>query len=265
MPHSRLMINLGCGDRTHPDWVNIDFSLRARLKSVPVVRGLLGGPNPLGYRNHDLRKGIPVASATADVVYSSHVLEHLDPDHADLFLREAHRALRPGGVLRVVVPDLEQAARGYLAALDAWRNSPGRDSELRYDWSVILLLDQMVRSRPGGRMGPWLREHRDSSVVREIGGIVAEVAAAGDGEAGGIRHALGRIAARRDPARSGELHRWMYDEASLARLLANCGFRDIKRVPADQSRIPGWDEYGLDLDQDRRPHQPGSVWMEAVR
>jgi predicted SAM-dependent methyltransferase len=265
MSHSRLMLNLGCGDRTHPDWVNIDFSVRARLKGVPIVRRLLGGPNPPGYRNHDLRKGIPAATATADVVYSSHVLEHLDPDDASLFLREAWRALRPGGVLRVVVPDLEQATRGYLAALDARRTSPAPEAELRYEWAVILLLDQMVRNRPGGRMGPWLREHSDSGVVREMGGIVAELAAAEDSEIDGLRRILRQIAARRDPARSGELHRWMYDEVSLASLLAKCGFREIRRVTADQSRIPGWNDFGLDLDPDGRPHQPGSVWMEAVR
>jgi len=265
MPHSRLMLNLGCGERTHPDWMNIDFSLRARLKSVPIVRELFGGPNPPGYCNHDLRNGIPVPTGAAEVVYSSHVLEHLVPEHAGPFLREAHRALRPGGTLRVVVPDLELAARGYLEALDAWRQGPARDVELRYQWSVILLLDQMVRSRPGGRMAPWLRQHRDSSVVRELGGIVGDLAADPRGEPGVLRRILGRIAEHRNPARTGELHRWMYDDASLSQLLATCGFHDIHRVAADESRIPGWHEFGLDLDPDGRPHQPGSVWMEAVR
>jgi hypothetical protein len=114
-------------------------------------------------------------------------------------------------------------------------------------------------------MAPWLREHRESTVVRELGGIVVELADAEGSKADRLHKAIRRIAARRDPARSGELHRWMYDEASLARLLARCDFREIRRVAADQSRIPGWNEFGLDLDADGRPHQPGSVWMEAVR
>jgi SAM-dependent methyltransferase len=265
MSNSRLMLNLGCGERTHPDWVNIDFSVRARLRSLPLVNRLVGGPNPPGYRNHDLRKGIPCATSSVDVVYSSHVLEHLDPEHAELFLREVHRALRPDGILRIVVPDLELAARGYLAALEAWRNRAVPEAGLRYEWSVIWLLDQMVRSRPGGRMGPWLRQHQDSVVVRELGGIVAELASSERNDAGVVNRLLRRIAARRDPARSGELHRWMYDETSLAHLLAACGFREIRRVDASDSRIPGWNDYGLDLDSDGRPHQPGSVWMEALR
>lgn len=264
MPQSQLMLNLGCGERTHPEWVNIDFSLRARLRSVPLVRRLFGGPNPPGYVNHDLRKGIPVASASADVVYTSHVLEHLEPEHAAPFLREAHRALRPGGVIRVVVPDLESAARAYLDALDAWRAGQIPDAELRYEWAVILLLDQMVRRRPGGRMAPWLRQHRDSEVVRELGGIVADLASESDNRHGILRRAIGRAASRRSPARTGELHCWMYDEASLARLLVTCGFHDIRRVAADESRIPGWSAFGLDLNPDGRPHQPGSVWMEAA-
>lgn len=263
MPHSQLMLNLGCGERTHPDWVNIDFSLRARLKSLPFVRQLLGGPNPPGYVNHDLRKGIPVANAAADVIYTSHVLEHLEPEHAGPFLREAHRALRPGGVLRVVVPDLEAAARAYLDALEAWRHDRVPDLELRYEWAVILLLDQMVRTRPGGRMAPWLRQHRDSNVVRELGGIVAELATDRRDGSGMLRWALSHVASRRNPAHTGELHRWMYDEVSLARLLASYGFREIRRVAADESRIPGWHTFGLDLNSDGRPHQPSSVWMEA--
>jgi SAM-dependent methyltransferase len=264
MHNSRLMLNLGCGERTHPEWVNIDFSLRARLRAVPYLRRLFGGPNPPGYINHDLRKGIPVASGSADVVYTSHVLEHLDPEHAGLFLREAHRALRPGGVIRVVVPDLEAAARAYLDALDAWRTTRVSDAELRYEWAVILLLDQMVRSKPGGRMTPWLRQHRNSGVVRELGGIVAELAAEPPNPPNLLRRAIGHAASRRSPARTGELHRWMYDELSLARLLARCGFHDIRRVTAEESRIPGWCAFGLDLDPDGRPHQPGSIWMEAT-
>ena len=49
---------------------------------------------------------IPVPDATADVVYADQVLEHMSGiDAARLFTAEALRALRPGGVFFVVVPD----------------------------------------------------------------------------------------------------------------------------------------------------------------
>src|SRR5438270_3912932 len=94
-----VLLNLGCGARTHPQWVNIDYSPTARLASVPVVRNFLK-PLPDGYRNWDLRKGIPFDSASVDAIYSSHVLEHLEREAARGFLRETARVLRPGGIVR---------------------------------------------------------------------------------------------------------------------------------------------------------------------
>lgn len=266
MANNPLLLNLGCGVRTHPDWVNIDFSLRSRLRSVPLLRDLFGGPNPPGYVNYDLRHGIPYPDASATVVYSSHVLEHLDPGDARGFVVEMRRALRPGGIVRIVVPDLEVAARRYLTALDAWRSADhSRDAELRYDWSVIWLIDQMVRTRPGGIMTEWLRQHRETDVVRNLGGIVEDLATELPASQGALHRALRYFAARRDPRRSGEVHRWMYDDASLGRLLSAAGFRDLRRVRPEESRIPDWTAYALDVDRDGRPHQPDSIWMEGLR
>jgi SAM-dependent methyltransferase len=51
-------------------------------------------------------------------VYCSHVLEHLSRRDFDRAVRETFRILKPGGIFRLVVPDLEAAARTYLSALD---------------------------------------------------------------------------------------------------------------------------------------------------
>jgi SAM-dependent methyltransferase len=59
--------------------------------------------------HHDLQYGLPFFDNSVDFLYSSHVLEHLYPNVAELLLREAHRVLRPGGTIRVCVPDLEYA------------------------------------------------------------------------------------------------------------------------------------------------------------
>jgi SAM-dependent methyltransferase len=64
---------------------------------------------------------LPLADGTADAVYSSHMLEHLDREQARGFLGEAHRVLRPGGVLRLAVPDLLRMAEEYTGTHDADR------------------------------------------------------------------------------------------------------------------------------------------------
>src|ERR1017187_8522768 len=94
-------LNLGCGDRLHPDWTNVDI--------------VASGP---GVRRCDLVAGIPFAAETFDVVYHSHLLEHLPKQIAPPFLRDCCRVLKRGGVVRVVVPDFEQIARTYLDALE---------------------------------------------------------------------------------------------------------------------------------------------------
>jgi SAM-dependent methyltransferase len=256
-----LLLNLGCGDRTDPAWVNIDQSARGRLRAIPGIRRLVGGPNPPGYVNWDLRRGIPCADGAAAVAYASHMLEHLQQPEADAFLREAYRVLQPGGIARIVVPDLEQLARDYLAALERWRDcgAGAGPNEEAYDWSVILLLDQMVRRQPGGAMAPWLRARRDLPFVRGMHGIFREIAEGA--EHGSVFRKLWRP----DPARTGELHQWMYDEESLRRALHRAGFREARRTGHLESNIPAWTSYHLDADPDGTPHHPGSVWMEALR
>jgi predicted SAM-dependent methyltransferase len=51
---------------------------------------------------------------SVDLIYASHVLEHFGRNEVDYVLREWHRVLRPGGVLRLAVPDFKACARLYV-------------------------------------------------------------------------------------------------------------------------------------------------------
>ena len=133
------MINLGCGNRFHTDWVNVDIA-----------------PTHPSVIRCDLSCPIPFSEASFGVVYHSNVLEHIRPETAPTFIGECHRLLKPGGILRVAVPNLEQICRLYLLKLQhAITNEPDADEE--YDWIVIELLDQCVRERSGGEMVRYLR------------------------------------------------------------------------------------------------------------
>lgn len=114
-----MKLNLGCGENVPSGWVNVDYSLGARLTKIPFF-GAVNRKIKLFNIDwderivlHDLRRPFPWAEASADVVYSSHTLEHLRKEEGRAFLAECHRVLRPAGIIRIVVPDLEALVRAY--------------------------------------------------------------------------------------------------------------------------------------------------------
>lgn len=121
-----IQVNVGCGATPTPGWLNFDNSPTLVLAMLPRwFLATLGqrGHFALAAKSTNVRQAsaarLPLASCTADTVYSCHMLEHLNPVVARHFLDEAFRVLRPGGVLRVSVPDLESLCKSYLNRGDA--------------------------------------------------------------------------------------------------------------------------------------------------
>lgn len=260
------MLNLGCGNRTHNAWVNIDYSPMRWFLKLWFLQRLGSSRLPYVYLNQDLRHGIPFAGNTADVVYCSQLLEHLEHKEALPFVQEIYRVLKPGGILRLVVPDLEKAASRYLAALLAVRSGE-KDAKERHEWETIWLLDQMVRSEPGGEMAKWLHEHRQSPLVQGMKGICTEIAEHNALAVPRKRILTGLISLFQssNPASTGELHRWMYDEISLSQLFEKAKFREVHRISHLSSGIPNWASYELDNNSDGSPYHPESIWIEAIK
>ena len=264
-------LNLGCGKRFHPAWENLDFSSRTP-----------------GVRTYDLRKGIPFPEASFNVVYHSHVLEHLPKQVVPGFLRECHRVLRSGGVIRIVVPDLERIARLYLEALDkAVRQA--KDAEFQYDWAIMEMYDQTVREFSGGEMMQFAQKAIPSQLAflkTRLGGELDRIPpTAGKPSGVGVSpnpNSLGDRLRRRvlrvlvgseglaayDHGRfrnSGEVHKWMYDRFSLAKALECAGFAEIKEVGPIESRVTNWSGFNLDTEPDGSTYKPDSLFMEAIR
>ena len=251
------MLNLGCGKRRHPDWINADLLPAA----ADVVRV-------------DLRRQLPFPTGRFDAVYASHVLEHLTPMEARSLLCEIRRVLSTTGTVRIVVPDLEGIVRSYLCELDA-AAAGDEDACWRHRWMTVELLDQLVRSRPGGAMARWwscdpvpCRDLIESRLGSEATNAIAELRSRRrvpptDPKAILLEPAVDDRAASKF-ASSGERHKWMYDRVSLAELLRECGFHDPRRVGPAESRISGFAGFGLDADADGTPHKPDSLFMEAI-
>ena len=78
--------------------------------------------------------------------------------------------------------------------------------------------------------------------------------------------AKGLVPPESDPEKIGELHKWMYDSASLSYLLKSCGFADINKTDWNVSKITGWVKYSFDESRDKnKPRKPDSFYMEAKK
>ena len=130
-----MNINLACGSVfvTDTSWRNLHYA-----SSSPAVQRA----NLLGH--------LPFEDSAAELVYSFHFLEHIPLDQVAPFLQECWRILKPGGVLRIVVPDLENLCRTYLYHRDQGEHDLA-------DFLVLELLDQCVRRQSGGELGRYYR------------------------------------------------------------------------------------------------------------
>jgi predicted SAM-dependent methyltransferase len=247
-------VNLGCGGCFHSDWVNFDFV----SQSPDVIQ-------------HDLRTRLPLNDGSCAVVYHSHVLEHLPRAFAPLFLQECYRVLIPGGLLRVVVPDLETIARLYLKNLEGALAGDAQAAR-RYEWLTLELMDQMVREESGGEMLKYWQLNpmpAEEFVIERAGGEVLQFIESY--RANALFGAPEPPAPHQPPnleevakfRASGEVHKWMYDRWSLRALLERTGFHEIKVCTASESQISGFARYRLDLNVDGSVRKPDSLFMEA--
>ncbi|MGB0909659.1 MAG: class I SAM-dependent methyltransferase, partial [Nitrospirales bacterium] len=97
-----LLVNLGAGPKGKPGWINVDTHPYEGINCV-----------------YDCRKSLPFPDNSVRGIFSEHFFEHLDyTEEVPWFLSECHRVLKPGGVFRVIVPDIELYMQAYCT--DGW-------------------------------------------------------------------------------------------------------------------------------------------------
>lgn len=196
-----LLLHVGCGFVTPPEWVNLDASWNLVAARVPGLRRILRAVGLISaeaeqhaWADHirycDVTRGLPFQNGEAAVVYASHVLEHLSRRHAQNFVREAYRVLAPGGILRIVVPDLERLARLYLE-----QKTNGAANGMTADQFM-----EQLRTAP---------DYSDAALPLKI-----------------YRAYLDTLS-----------HKWMYDAASLTQLMADAGLLRLKQCAYLESRV----------------------------
>lgn len=89
-------VNLGCGPNNRAGFLNVDYLWRPNIDLC-----------------WDVTKGLPLSDRQCDGIFTEHMLEHIEFNEAKRVLAECRRVLKPGGVLRVIVPDGEIYLNAY--------------------------------------------------------------------------------------------------------------------------------------------------------
>ena len=111
-------VNVGCGQRPTTGWQNYDNSWSIRLAKIPWLANLLSGLGLLSTPQKrfitfakteniqwaNATKHIPEQDSSVDVVYTSHMVEHMGKEEVARFLNEVRRILKSGGIFWNRIP-----------------------------------------------------------------------------------------------------------------------------------------------------------------
>lgn len=270
---NKVCVNIACGDSFIEDWKNFDFS-----------------PYSSYVTKANLLEQLPLIDNSSDTVYSSHFLEHIPHDLVISFLRECFRITKSGGKLRLVLPDLEELCSVYLS------NRQSGEHE-KADFLILEMIDQCVRSVPGGELGAYYLSLQSESeqnkemikyVKQRTGHLIRPelVQFKSSRRKNFLQYPIMLIeklkilyyhsvllllpsAFRKQNvsySSVGERHAWMYDFYSVKHLLCEIGYVDVIKMSASTSDIQNFPNYPLDVDEDGEPRKGSeSMYIEAIK
>jgi SAM-dependent methyltransferase len=193
----------GCGLCAPSEWLNFDASLSLRLQRLPIIGSLIPGgafgkfPSNVLYGN--IFKGLPIPEESVELLYCSHILEHLALNEFRQALKHCYRHLKSGGIFRFVLPDLECLTHHYLnsdapnACIEFMRLSYLGKEERNYD------LPSFFREWLGRSQHLWMWDYQ--GITQELAQVgFTEMRRAKFGDSG-----ISAFDAVEDPAR------WKYE------------------------------------------------------
>ncbi|AUX44423.1 uncharacterized protein SOCE26_058870 [Sorangium cellulosum] len=108
-------LNVGCSFwNIRPGSLNVDLSKLESPSGHSTAYGRLSLLDArFHYLEYDVTTPLPLPDASFEWLHSEHLIEHISQAGAIRFLKEAHRVLKPGGLLRISTPDLAIYVDGY--------------------------------------------------------------------------------------------------------------------------------------------------------
>lgn len=154
-------LNLGCGDIHLEGWINADFILPHQ-----VLKGM-----PWPNWSQDVQSPWNCEEGVFDGIFSEHMLEHLNYSGALIGLQHCFDALKAGGYIRLVIPDLVPAIKQY---------NSNASNKLGSTADAILRLSRLTQCY--GHVSIW-DANLLCSVLQELGFVDASEVAYGEGNA----------------------------------------------------------------------------------
>ena len=269
----KAYLNIGCGSNLSNEWTNIDFFSKRNVDFC------------------DIRKPLPYPNDVFDAVYNSHVLEHLAKDKGENLISEIFRILKNGGICRIVVPDIEKICIEYLKRLNKCISKTTEKNIKNYNWIELMLIDQMVREKPGGLMldilktGDFDMKYVKLSTGDEFSDYCHDSGSKIAKQQNFIRSTMKKLLSKTpkdlvlflfnkmrflisdaNPQKTGEAHKWMYNRLTLKLLLEKYGFINFSVNKFNISKIKYWERYNLDKSiYGNFPRKPESIYVECKK
>ena len=128
---SIVKLNIAAGPNVFVgDWINIDYEdFSQYFKFIENIQNSNGMPehqrklwswcqegHRINYQQHNMTKPFTQFNDdSVDFIYCGQAIEHISPMHqAPAFLKECHRMLKTGGILRLTTPDLNLLINAYI-------------------------------------------------------------------------------------------------------------------------------------------------------
>lgn len=170
-------LQYGCGLSNPLDWENYDSSPTLKIQKIPIIGKILqpylNVVFPKNIKYGDIVKGLNVSKNTYDGIYCSHVLEHLSYCDLKKTLKNTYEYLKPGGIFRMVLPDLEILCREYVNEVN--KKNPKGSLRFMNDSLLGVIerktgLKQILINMLGNSKHLWMWDYYSlSEELREVG------------------------------------------------------------------------------------------------
>lgn len=141
MSKDSFCLHIGCGLIAPQEWLNIDASPSLIISQLPLIGrsllSLIAGPKwPKSVKYGDIVKGLSIKPESCELIFAAHVLEHLSFPDFQTAMKNIYSYLKPGGIFRAIVPELDQYISIYMTQRSDSHLSPNAAHEFMKESSL---------------------------------------------------------------------------------------------------------------------------------